>query len=44
MNKGTLVADKKLSELRDGKDQVLVVEFDFRVEEAFSEINCPVNP
>ncbi|MBC8767129.1 gliding motility-associated ABC transporter ATP-binding subunit GldA [Arenibacter sp. BSSL-BM3] len=35
MNKGTLVADKKLSELRDGQDQILVVEFDFRVEEAF---------
>ena len=35
INKGTLVADKKLSELRDGQDQVLVVEFDFRVEEAF---------
>tara|TARA_R110002167_G_scaffold60353_6_gene170541 strand:- start:799 stop:1563 length:765 start_codon:yes stop_codon:yes gene_type:complete len=35
INKGTIVADKKLSELRDGQDQVLVVEFDFRVEEAF---------
>jgi len=35
INKGTLVADKKLSELRDGQEQVLVVEFDFRVEEAF---------
>ena len=35
INKGTLVADKKLSELRDGQDQVLLVEFDFRVEEAF---------
>lgn len=35
INKGTLVADKKLSELRDGQDQILVVEFDFRVEEAF---------
>jgi len=35
INKGNLVADKKLSELRDGQDQVLVVEFDFRVEEAF---------
>ncbi|MCK0189507.1 gliding motility-associated ABC transporter ATP-binding subunit GldA [Arenibacter sp. F20364] len=35
INKGTLVADKKLSELRDGQDQVLVVEFDYRVEEAF---------
>ena len=29
------MADKKLSELRDGQDQVLVVEFDYRVEEAF---------
>ena len=35
INKGTLVADKKLSELRDGQDQVLVVEFDYRLEEAF---------
>ncbi|MCM4151589.1 gliding motility-associated ABC transporter ATP-binding subunit GldA [Arenibacter sp. N53] len=35
INKGILVADKKLSELRDGQDQVLLVEFDFRVEEAF---------
>lgn len=35
INKGTLVADKKLSELRDGQDQILVVEFDYRVEEAF---------
>jgi ABC-2 type transport system ATP-binding protein len=35
INKGNIVADKKLSELRDGQDQVLVVEFDFRVEEAF---------
>ncbi len=35
INKGRLVADKKLSELREEEDQVLVVEFDFRVEEAF---------
>ena len=35
INKGTLVADKKLSELREGQDQVLMVEFDYRVEEAF---------
>ncbi|NNG09992.1 MAG: gliding motility-associated ABC transporter ATP-binding subunit GldA [Arenibacter sp.] len=35
INKGRLVADKKLSELREEEDQVLIVEFDFRVEEAF---------
>ena len=34
INKGELVADKKLSELRDENEQVIVVEFDYRVEEA----------
>ncbi|NMH87174.1 gliding motility-associated ABC transporter ATP-binding subunit GldA [Flavivirga algicola] len=35
INKGEIVADKKLSELRDEKEQIVVVEFDYRVEDAF---------
>jgi ABC-2 type transport system ATP-binding protein len=35
INKGVLVADKKLSELREGTEQIIEVEFDYRVEEAF---------
>ena len=35
INKGEIVADKKLEELRDGKEQTVVVEFDYRVEDAF---------
>lgn len=35
INKGELVADQKLSDLRKGQQQVIVVEFDYRVEEAF---------
>ncbi|MDO6519138.1 gliding motility-associated ABC transporter ATP-binding subunit GldA [Zobellia uliginosa] len=35
INKGALVADKKLSELRDAEEQIIEVEFDYRVEEAF---------
>ena len=35
INKGEIVADKKLSELKDDKEQIIVVEFDYRVEEAF---------
>ena len=35
INKGEIVADKKLQELREGKEQVVVVEFDYRVEDAF---------
>ncbi|MGB5555879.1 MAG: gliding motility-associated ABC transporter ATP-binding subunit GldA [Flavobacteriaceae bacterium] len=35
INKGTLVADKKLSDLRDEDEQLIEVEFDYRVEEAF---------
>ncbi|MBU2948996.1 gliding motility-associated ABC transporter ATP-binding subunit GldA [Zobellia uliginosa] len=35
INKGVLVADKKLSELRDADEQIIEVEFDYRVEEAF---------
>jgi ABC-2 type transport system ATP-binding protein len=35
INKGVVVADKKLKELQEGQEQVVVVEFDYRVEEAF---------
>lgn len=35
INKGQIVADKKLQELRDSKEQIVVVEFDYRVENAF---------
>lgn len=35
INKGEIVADKKLNELRDEKEQTVIVEFDFRVEDAF---------
>ncbi len=35
INNGVLVADKKLSDLREEQEQVIEVEFDFRVEEAF---------
>lgn len=35
INKGRIVADKTLSELQKEEEQVLLVEFDFRVEEAF---------
>jgi len=35
INQGKIVADKKLSELKDDTEQIIVVEFDFRVEEAF---------
>ena len=34
INKGNLVADKKLSELREEDEQIIEVEFDYRVEEA----------
>ncbi|MEM9650256.1 MAG: ATP-binding cassette domain-containing protein, partial [Bacteroidota bacterium] len=33
INKGILVADKKLDELRDVEEQIIEVEFDYRVEE-----------
>ena len=33
INKGNIVADKKMSELRDGQQQTVIVEFDYRVEE-----------
>jgi ABC-2 type transport system ATP-binding protein len=35
INKGKIVADKTLSELRDGSQQTVIAEFDYRVEEAF---------
>lgn len=35
INKGEIVADKNLTELRDDKEQIVVVEFDYRVEDAF---------
>ena len=35
INKGEIVADKKLNELREGQQQIVVVEFDYRVEDAF---------
>jgi len=35
INKGVLVADKKLKDLRETEEQVIEVEFDYRVEEAF---------
>ncbi len=33
INHGKIVADKKLKELRDEKEQVITVEFDYRIEE-----------
>ncbi|HET8738033.1 MAG TPA: gliding motility-associated ABC transporter ATP-binding subunit GldA [Pricia sp.] len=35
INQGILVADKKLSDLRNNDEQIIEVEFDYRVEEAF---------
>ncbi len=35
INKGKVVADKYLKDLRDGQEQVVIVEFDYRVEDAF---------
>ena len=35
INKGEIVADKKLNELREDKEQTVIVEFDYRVEDAF---------
>ena len=35
INKGEIVADKKLKELREGQVQTVIVEFDYRVEDAF---------
>lgn len=35
INKGEIVADKKLSELKADQEQIVEVEFDYRVEDAF---------
>lgn len=35
ISKGEIVADKKLKDLRDEKEQTVIVEFDYRVEDAF---------
>lgn len=35
INKGEIVADKKLQELKEGTEQTVIVEFDYRVEDAF---------
>lgn len=35
INKGKVVADKYLRDLREGQEQVVIVEFDYRVEDAF---------
>ena len=35
INKGEIVADKTLEELRKDDEQIVIVEFDYRVEEAF---------
>ncbi|MEJ6791878.1 MAG: gliding motility-associated ABC transporter ATP-binding subunit GldA [Lacinutrix sp.] len=35
INKGEIVANKKLKELREGQEQVVIVEFDYRIEEPF---------
>jgi ABC-2 type transport system ATP-binding protein len=35
INKGEIVADKKINELKEGQDQIVIVEFDYRVEDAF---------
>ncbi|WP_396602141.1 gliding motility-associated ABC transporter ATP-binding subunit GldA [Algibacter sp. R77976] len=35
INKGEIVADKKLKDLRDENEQIVIVEFDYRVEDAF---------
>ncbi|WP_178990095.1 gliding motility-associated ABC transporter ATP-binding subunit GldA [Winogradskyella schleiferi] len=35
INKGKIVADKYLADLREGQQQIVIVEFDYRVEDAF---------
>ncbi|MGC1204290.1 MAG: gliding motility-associated ABC transporter ATP-binding subunit GldA [Flavobacteriaceae bacterium] len=35
INKGEIVADKKLKDLRNEKEQTVIVEFDYRVEDVF---------
>ncbi len=48
INKGEIVADKKLMELQEGKEQTVIVEFDFRVEDAFlmklPKVKTVINP
>ncbi len=41
LNKGVLVADKKLAELRKDGEQVIEVEFDYRVEERLLQQQLP---
>lgn len=43
INKGEIVADKKMTELRDGQQQTVIVEFDYRVEEIALERLDKVN-
>ena len=40
INKGKIVADRNLKDLRSGEEQVVVVEFDYRVEDTFL-LNLP---
>ncbi len=35
INKGEIVANKKLKDLREGQEQIVIVAFDYRVEDAF---------
>ncbi|RZN84301.1 MAG: gliding motility-associated ABC transporter ATP-binding subunit GldA [Winogradskyella sp.] len=35
INKGEIVADKYLDDLRQGQEQIVIVEFDYRVEDSF---------
>ena len=35
INKGEIVADKKLTDLRDEQEQTIIAEFDYRIEDAF---------
>ncbi|MBI9040135.1 gliding motility-associated ABC transporter ATP-binding subunit GldA [Lutibacter sp.] len=37
INKGVLVADKKLADLKGNQDQIIEVEFDFKIEKQFIE-------
>lgn len=47
INKGEIVADKKMQDLHDHKEQTVIVEFDYRVEEAFlkklPKVNSVIN-
>ncbi|MFG6686586.1 gliding motility-associated ABC transporter ATP-binding subunit GldA [Mariniflexile sp. HNIBRBA6329] len=47
INKGEIIADKKLKDLHENKEQVVIVEFDYRVEDAFllrlSKVKTVVN-